>query len=255
MSEESQSDYAHAVPKTARPVGPRMNLTFRLFSTLSRVRRAARGARQRRHRPDEGVRMPPTYEDLRDLVTRLTLEEKASLVPRLGLLAHGGGGTARHRHDHGVRRPARAARPAQGGRSRRAGRQRAGHLLPDRLGAGLVVEPRPVRARSARRSAGRRAAGGLGRPRARASTSSGRRCADATSSTSRRTRTSSGALAVAMVRRHPEPGDRHVGQALRRQQPGGRPAPGQRRGRRAHAAGDLPAGLRGGGQAGRSRGR
>lgn len=31
MTAESQSDYAHAVPKTAKPVGPRMNLTFRLF--------------------------------------------------------------------------------------------------------------------------------------------------------------------------------------------------------------------------------
>jgi alkylated DNA repair dioxygenase AlkB len=35
MRDESQSDYAHAVPKTSRPVGPRMNLTFRYF-TLSR---------------------------------------------------------------------------------------------------------------------------------------------------------------------------------------------------------------------------
>jgi alkylated DNA repair dioxygenase AlkB len=31
MRDESQRDYAHAVPKTARPVGPRMNLTFRVF--------------------------------------------------------------------------------------------------------------------------------------------------------------------------------------------------------------------------------
>lgn len=31
MSGESQSDYRHAVPKTTRPVGPRMNLTFRQF--------------------------------------------------------------------------------------------------------------------------------------------------------------------------------------------------------------------------------
>jgi alkylated DNA repair dioxygenase AlkB len=31
MSGESQRDYAHAVPKTARPVGARMNLTFRVF--------------------------------------------------------------------------------------------------------------------------------------------------------------------------------------------------------------------------------
>ncbi|HEX8508692.1 MAG TPA: alpha-ketoglutarate-dependent dioxygenase AlkB [Propionibacteriaceae bacterium] len=31
MTAESQRDYAHAVPKTSRPVGPRMNLTFRMF--------------------------------------------------------------------------------------------------------------------------------------------------------------------------------------------------------------------------------
>ena len=31
MRDELQSDYAHAVPKTSRPVGPRMNLTFRRF--------------------------------------------------------------------------------------------------------------------------------------------------------------------------------------------------------------------------------
>jgi alkylated DNA repair dioxygenase AlkB len=35
MSAESQSDYAHAVPKTARPVGPRLNLTFRRFTQAS----------------------------------------------------------------------------------------------------------------------------------------------------------------------------------------------------------------------------
>ncbi|SDS78199.1 alpha-ketoglutarate-dependent dioxygenase AlkB family protein [Microlunatus soli] len=33
MSGESQSDYRHAVPKTMRPVGQRMNLTFRQFAT------------------------------------------------------------------------------------------------------------------------------------------------------------------------------------------------------------------------------
>ena len=32
MTGESQSDYVHAVPRTARPLGPRMNLTFRRFS-------------------------------------------------------------------------------------------------------------------------------------------------------------------------------------------------------------------------------
>jgi alkylated DNA repair dioxygenase AlkB len=31
MRDESQSNYAHAVPKTSRPVGPRLNLTFRRF--------------------------------------------------------------------------------------------------------------------------------------------------------------------------------------------------------------------------------
>ena len=31
MRDESQRDYAHAVPKTTRPIGPRMNLTFREF--------------------------------------------------------------------------------------------------------------------------------------------------------------------------------------------------------------------------------
>lgn len=31
MSGDSQRDYAHAVPKTTRVVGPRLNLTFRVF--------------------------------------------------------------------------------------------------------------------------------------------------------------------------------------------------------------------------------
>jgi alkylated DNA repair dioxygenase AlkB len=35
MRDESQSDYAHAVPKTSRPVGPRMNLTFRKFKPVT----------------------------------------------------------------------------------------------------------------------------------------------------------------------------------------------------------------------------
>lgn len=33
MRADSQSAYAHAVPKTSRPVGPRMNLTFRQFDS------------------------------------------------------------------------------------------------------------------------------------------------------------------------------------------------------------------------------
>jgi alkylated DNA repair dioxygenase AlkB len=35
MRDESQSDYAHAVPKTSHPVGPRMNLTFRCFQSVA----------------------------------------------------------------------------------------------------------------------------------------------------------------------------------------------------------------------------
>jgi alkylated DNA repair dioxygenase AlkB len=35
MRDESQSDYRHAVPKTTRALGPRMNLTFRCFSPLA----------------------------------------------------------------------------------------------------------------------------------------------------------------------------------------------------------------------------
>ena len=31
MRDESQRDYAHAIPKTTRAIGPRMNLTFRYF--------------------------------------------------------------------------------------------------------------------------------------------------------------------------------------------------------------------------------
>lgn len=34
MAGESQREYAHAVPRTRRPVGPRMNLTFRQFSPV-----------------------------------------------------------------------------------------------------------------------------------------------------------------------------------------------------------------------------
>ena len=51
-------------------------------------------------------------------------------------------------------------------------------------------------------------------------------------------------------RGHAEPGRRRVAEALRRQQPGDRPDAGQRRGRRAHAARDLPARVRAGGDPG-----
>ena len=53
-----------------------------------------------------------------------------------------------------------------------------------------------------------------------------------------------GELGAALVPRHPEPGRRHVAQALRGEQPGDRPHARLRGRRRAHAAGDLPAGVR-----------
>lgn len=37
MAGESQSDYRHAVPKTKRVVGPRINLTFRYFQSATAV--------------------------------------------------------------------------------------------------------------------------------------------------------------------------------------------------------------------------
>jgi alkylated DNA repair dioxygenase AlkB len=35
MRDESQRAFAHAVPKTSRPVGARMNLTFRKFKPVT----------------------------------------------------------------------------------------------------------------------------------------------------------------------------------------------------------------------------
>jgi hypothetical protein len=37
MRGNSQSEFVHAVPKTSRPVGPRMNLTFRCFRPSHQV--------------------------------------------------------------------------------------------------------------------------------------------------------------------------------------------------------------------------
>ena len=53
-----------------------------------------------------------------------------------------------------------------------------------------------------------------------------------------------GELGVGIVDGIQSRGRRHLGQALRGQQPGDRPAAGGRAGRRAHPAGDLPAGVR-----------
>ena len=83
--------------------------------------------------------------DLDAVLAELTLEEKASLclgsdfwhtaaVERLGI-----GEIMVSDGPHGLRAQ------LEGGRPRRPVRQRARHLLPDRVGAGFVVEPRPVR--------------------------------------------------------------------------------------------------------------
>ncbi len=149
-------------------------------------------------------------------------------MPGLRLLAHGAGGAARHPGDHGVRRPARAAQAARRGRPCRHLRQPAGDLLPDRVGARVVLGRR---AGAPRRRGARAGGAGAGRGAscsARVSTSSGPRCAGATSSTSPRTRCSPGVLGAAMVDGVQSQGVGTSRQALRGQQPGDRPAAGQR---------------------------
>ena len=88
-------------------------------------------------------------------------------VRRVGLLAHRGGGAAGHPGDHGVRRAARAAQAARRGRPRRAvGGSVPGDLLPDRVGAGVVVGRRPAAPgrRGARPGGPRRGRRGPARP-------------------------------------------------------------------------------------------
>ena len=118
-----------------------------------------------------------------------------------------------------------------------------GHLLPDRVRARLVVGPR---AGPRGRRGARRGGAGAGR-RGRARAGHQHQALAAVRPQLRvplrgpvpRRRAGRGAR-----RGHAEPGRRHLAQALRRQQPGDRPAAGQRRGRRAHPARDLPARVR-----------
>ena len=71
------------------------------------------------------------------------------------------GRPARHPADHVRRRPARAARPDGGARPRRPARQRAGDLLPDRVGDRVDLGPRAAARGRCRRSPPRRAAGSV----------------------------------------------------------------------------------------------
>ena len=181
-------------------------------------------------------------QDVAALVAELTLEEKASLclgsdfwhtapVERLGHPARSWSPTAR---------TACASSPTSGDHVGIGGSVPA-TCFPTAVGARLVLGRRAGRSGSARRSGGRPAPRASRCCSARASTSSARRCAGATSSTSPRTRCCPGVLGAALVAGHPEPGRRRLAEALRGQQPGDRPDAGQRRRRRAHAAGDLPA--------------
>ena len=139
-------------------------------------------------------------QDVAALVAQLTLEEKASLCLGSDFWHTAPVRAARDPRGDGRRRAARPAQAARRGRPRRHRRQQPGHLLPDRLGARLVLG----------RRAGRAGRGGAGprRPARRtsrccsapASTSSARRCAAATSSTSPRTRCSPASSAPRFVR-------------------------------------------------------
>ena len=161
------------------------------------------------------------------------------------------GGARRAAVDHGERRAPRFAQAGAVGRPRRHRRQRPRHLLPHRLRARLVVgrRPRPPGGRGHRR-------GGAGPGRRRGARPRHQHQAVAAlwaqlrvplrgPPRGRRARRGPG-------RGHPEPGCRHLAEALRRQQPGGRPAPRQRRRRRPHPARDLPGRLRAGRAAGRA---
>ena len=178
------------------------------------------------------------------VLPELTLEEKASLCLGLGLLAHRrrSSGSASRRSwcptartgcagsrtrattsasAAACRRPAsrpprRSARPGTPTWSRRVGealgREARAQDVAVVLGPGINIKRSPLCGRnfeyfSEDPLAVRRARRGAGRGRA-------------------------------------EPGRRHLAEALRGQQPGDRPAAGQRRGRRADAARDLPARVR-----------
>ena len=173
---------------------------------------------------------------------------------RLVLLVHRSGGAPGDSQDHGLRRATRPPSPARRRRPPRPGRLAPSDLLPHRLGGGVDLEPGPVAADWS--------GAGSGGPGLQPLGDSGtRRQHEALAAVWAQLRVLlrgpiPGRRAGCRHRqRHPVPRGRHVGQALRGQQPGDRPAPGGRPGRRAHPPRDLPARIRTGRQRPSSRGR
>ena len=217
------------------------------FSIRPASPRSARGTARVRAQLLASGRGSPMTDDVE--TTILGIDSGAEGVPVFGLrfLAHSCGPWCRVGGGH--RRPARGPPPAGGGRPDRPRRQRAGALLPARGRRRLAWDPGVGRA--GRRGGRRRG------PRASASPSSSagheHQAVAAVRAQLRVLLRGPAAGRRARRRARPRPagrGRRRVGEALRGQQPGDRAHAGQRRRRRAHPAGDLPAGLRAGGHRG-----
>ena len=159
------------------------------------------------------------------------------------VLVHGAGRAAGHPADHGLGRAARAAGPAGGGRPRRARGQPAGDLFPDGVGGRVDLEPGP--AAPDRGGAGPRGprVQPVGDPRA-GDQHEALAAVRAQLRVLLRGPVPGRGAGGRDRRRHPVRRGRHLGEALRGQQPGDRPAPRRRPGRRADAAGDLLPGVR-----------
>ena len=165
-------------------------------------------------------------------------------MPGLRFLAHGPGAATRAspRSRWPMARTACVASPKRAStRGSRAAFRRPAFPPHRRSRRRSTPSSRAGSARPSARRHGRRACRLSSAP---GSTSSAPRCAGATSSTSPRTRWSQVSSAAALVQGLQSPGRGRLGQALRGQQPGDRPAAGHRGRRRANAARDLPPGVR-----------